>query len=142
MLKKIMFSFALAAMSATAISTGYAAKTGLASQTSDERGVKVTVTPQSLLKETQAWIFEVTLETHTQSLNEDLAKSSTLIADGKPYAALDWKGAPPGGHHRKGSLNFKAITPQPQSVELQIRLTGEAAPRTFQWFLKGASNGK
>ncbi len=141
MLKRIMFGFALAAMSATAISTGYAAETGLASQTSDERGVKVTVTPQSLLKETQAWIFEVTLETHTQSLNEDLAKSSTLIADGKPYAALDWKGAPPGGHHRTGSLSFKAITPQPQSVELQIRLTGETAPRTFQWFLKGASNG-
>lgn len=141
MLKRIMFCFALAAMSATAISTGYAAETGLASQTSDERGVKVTVTPQSLLKETQAWIFEVTLETHTQPLNEDLAKSSTLIADGKPYAALGWKGAPPGGHHRKGSLSFKTITPQPQSVELQIRLTGETAPRTFQWLLKGASNG-
>lgn len=44
-------------------------------------------------------------------------------------------------HYRKGSLRFKAIMPCPQSVELQIRLTGEVAPRSCQWFLKGARNG-
>ena len=52
-----------------------------------------------------------------------------------------WEGAPPGGHHRKGSLRFKALTPQPTSVELQIHLTGEDVPRSFLWNLKGASNG-
>ena len=118
-----------------------AAEAGLAAQTSNERGVKVTVTPRNLLNEAETWGFEVILETHTQSLNDDLAKSSTLIAVGKQYAPLEWEGALPEGHHRKGLLRFKAIAPQPPSVELQIHLTGEAAPRNFQWFLKGASNG-
>ncbi len=142
MLKQFLIGFVFAAMVAGVTSMGNAAEAGLAPQTSNERGVKVAVTPPNFLKEAKTWDFEVTLEAHTQALSEDLAKSSTLIADGKQYAPLGWEGAPPGGHHRKGLLHFKAITPQPPSVELQIRLTGEAAPRNFQWLLKGAHNGK
>ena len=141
MLKQFLIGFVLATMAAGVISMGNAVETSLASQTSNERGVKVTVTPQNLSKEAKTWDFEAVLETHTQSLSDDLAKSSVLVADGKQYVPIGWEGAPPGGHHRKGSLRFKAITPQPPSVELQIRLTGEAAPRSFQWFLKGAGNG-
>ena len=141
MLKQFLIGFVLATMAAGVTSMGNAAETGFAPQTSNDRGVKVAVTPQNLLKEAKTWDFEVTLETHTQALSEDLVKSSTLISDGKQYAPLGWEGAPPGGHHRKGSLRFKTITPQPPLVELQIRLTGEAAPRSFKWFLKGASNG-
>jgi len=66
--------------------------------------------------------FEVTLETHTQNLGDDLTKSALLIAEGTKLIPLDWKGAAPGGHHRKGLLRFKAIIPQPGSIELQIRL--------------------
>lgn len=118
------------------IATCDAAELVLAPQTSNERGIKVVVTPRNLLNQAQSWDFEVTLETHTQALNDDLAKSSALIADGKRYAPLAWEGAPPGGHHRKGLLRFKTIIPQPPSVELQIRLAGETAPRSFQWLLK------
>ena len=118
------------------IATGNAAEPVLAPQTSNEREIKVVVAPQNLLSEAQSWDFDVTLESHTQALNDDLAKSSSLIADGKRYTPLAWEGAPPGGHHRKGLLRFKAVIPQPPSVELQIRLTGEAAPRNFQWLLK------
>lgn len=118
------------------IATGNAAELELAPQTSDEREIKVVVAPRNLSNEAQSWDFDVTLETHTQALNDDMAKSSSLIADGKHYAPLAWEGAPPGGHHRKGLLRYKAIIPQPSSVELQIRLTGETLPRSFQWLLK------
>ncbi len=138
MLKQLLIVFTLAT---GVIAIGNAAETGLAAQTSDKQGVKVTVSAKNLYKEAETWDFEVTLESHTQDLTIDMAKSSTLIADGKQYAPLGWVGAPPGGHHRKGLLRFKAITPQPQSVELQLHLTGEAAPRSFKWLVKGARNG-
>lgn len=142
MLKNIIFCFVLAAIGAAAITTGNAAEANLASQTSIERGVKVNVTPGNLSSTAKTWDFEVILETHAQDLNEDMARTSTLIASGKQYRPIGWKGASPGGHHRKGSLHFNAINPLPPSVKLQIRLTGEATPRGFQWFLNGASNEK
>lgn len=118
------------------IATCDAAELGLVPKTSNAREIKVVVTPRHLLNEAKSWDFEVTLESHTQALNDDLAKSSALIADGKRYAPLAWEGAPPGGHHRNGLLRFKAIVPQPPSVELQIRLAGETTPRSFIWLLK------
>ncbi len=133
MLKQLLLVFTLAA---GVIAIGNAAETGLAAQTSDERGVKVTVSAMNLYKEVETWDFEVTLESHTQDLKIDMAKSSILIADGKQYAPLGWEGAPPGGHHRKGILRFKAITPKPASVELQIRLISDPSPRSFRWPLK------
>jgi hypothetical protein len=146
MLKQFLIGFAFVAVvtipymhvfsAAGMIATSDAAELGLVSQTSNERGIKVVATPRNLSNEAQSWDFEVTLETHTQALNDDLAKSSALIADGKRYAPLAWEGAPPGGHHRKGLLRFKRIIPQPPSAELQIRLAGETAPRSFQWLLK------
>ncbi|MBZ0094407.1 MAG: hypothetical protein K8H75_03370 [Sulfuricella sp.] len=107
-----------------------------APQTSREGGVTIIVAPQGFSNEARTWDFAVTLETHTQPLDDDLAKSSKLLGDGKPYRPLGWEGAPPGGHHRNGLLRFKAITPPPQAVELQIRRAGEATPRSFRWILK------
>lgn len=115
------------------ISASNAAEIGQAPQINNERDVKVTVTRKNILNETKTWDFEVVLETHTQDLGDDLTKTSVLIADGKQYVPLSWKGAPPGGHHRKGLLRFKAIAPQPQSMELQIRLTGDSSARRFKW---------
>jgi hypothetical protein len=109
MLKMIMI------VAAGMIATSNAAELGLVSQTSNDSGIKVVVAPQNLSNAAQSWDFEVTLETHTQALNDDMAKSSALIADGKQYAPLAWEGAPPGGHHRKGMLRFKTIVPQPVS---------------------------
>ena len=118
------------------IAVSNAAELGYAPQVSNEREIKVTATLQKIPDEAKTWDFEVALETHTKALNDDLAKSSVLIADGKQYLPLGWEGAPPGGHHRKGVLRFKAITPQPASVELQMRLAGDASPRSFKWLLK------
>lgn len=112
-----------------------AAEPVLATQTSNQAGVKVTVAPRGFANEARTWDFEITLETHTQTLGDDLTKSAVLLANGKPYLPVGWEGAPPGGHHRKGILRFRAITPRPSSVELQIRRSGEAKPRNFQWEL-------
>lgn len=118
------------------IGLGNAAELGYAPQVSNKRGVKVTVTLQRNPGEAKTWDFQVILETHTQDLSDDLAKSAVLIADGKQYMPLGWEGAQPGGHHRKGLLRFKAIVPKPREMELQIRLAGDTAPRSFKWLLK------
>ena len=118
------------------IAVGNAAELGYAPQVSNEREIKVTATLQKTPSEARTWDFEVVMETHTKALNDDLAKSSLLIADGKQYLPLSWEGAPPGGHHRKGKLRFKAIAPPPAAVELQIRLAGDPSPRSFKWLLK------
>jgi hypothetical protein len=137
MLKKLLSRLVLAATIAFPYTHyGYAAELGDTPQTSDERGIKVNVLLQYIRAEAKTWDFEVTLESHTQSLNDDLVRSSVLVADGKQYLPLGWKGSPPGGHHRKGLLRFKVVAPRPQSVELQIRLAGEKAPRTFSWALQ------
>lgn len=137
MLKKSLMSLAVAVTIALPyLHDSVAAEMDFAPQISNERGIKATVILQHIPNEAKTWDFEVTLETHTQDLNDDLAKSSVLIADGKQYAPLGWEGVPPGGHHRKGVLHFKAIVPPPASVELQIRLTGDPAPRSFKWVLK------
>lgn len=142
MLKQILSGCTLALMVAASLPQVNAAEARLASKTSNEREVKVTVTPRNISKEATTWEFEVTLETHTRPLGDDPAKISTLIVEGTKYAPLRWEGAPPGGHHRKGVLHFKAVKPQPHAVELQIRLAGDAAPRNFQWSLNGAGSGK
>ena len=108
----------------------------LAPQISNEREIKATAALQNIPNAAKTWDFQVVLETHTKALNDDMAKSSVLIADGKQYQPLSWEGAPPGGHHRKGVLRFKAIAPPPASVELQIRLAGDPSPRSFKWLLK------
>lgn len=140
--KQGLIGFALAAavgtlhLYAAGFAEARAAEMASASQTSNQGSVTITVAPQGFSSEAKTWDFAITLETHTQPLDDDLAKSSTLLGDGKPYRPLAWDGAPPGGHHRKGLLRFKAVTPPPQSVELQIRRAGEASPRIFRWRLK------
>ena len=130
------YSFTYDSGAAGIIAAGNAAEPGYAPQISNERGIKVTATPQKILGEARTWDFQLVLETHTQDLSDDLAKSALLIADGKQYLPLGWEGAPPGGHHRKGLLRFKAIASPPAAVELRIRLAGDASPRSFKWLLK------
>ena len=104
-----------------------------AAQSSSVAGVKITVEPKGFPRDATTWTFAVTLETHTQDLDDDLVESTTLLAGGTPHRPLGWDGPPPGGHHRKGILRFAAVTPLPQTVELQIRREDEPAPRVFRW---------
>lgn len=121
---------------ANVIAISNAAEIVYAPQISNERQIKITATLQNIPKEAKTWDFEVVLETHTHALSDGMENSSVLITDGKQYKPMSWEGSPPGGHHRKGLLRFKAIEPIPASVELQIRLIGDPTPRSFKWQLK------
>ena len=97
-------------------------------------GVTVAVTPDFGAK---AWTFKVSLDTHTQELSDDLARSAVLTDDqGKRYTPIAWEGTGPGGHHRQGVLRFAVMSPTPEFVQLAITRNNEAAPRLFRWQLK------
>ena len=130
-----LIGFMLSLSAILFVATGAQAASNLAPQSSREGGVSVQVTPRTMSG--SVWEFEFSLNTHSGDLSEDLAKAVVLVADGgQSYAPAAWEGAPPGGHHRKGVLRFKAITPQPQAIELKLQRPGEQAPRSFRWQLR------
>jgi hypothetical protein len=114
---------------------GEAASPALATQSSSDAGVMIAVTPETLTGAT--WNFEFALNTHTHPLNDDLTKTAVLVIDGgATQKPVKWEGSPPGGHHRSGTLQFKAVSPMPAAIELRITREGEAKPRSFRWQLK------
>ena len=124
-------------MMAMTSGTAFAASSSLTAQTSREGGVNVTVTPRSLAPGASSWDFDVVLETHTQPLDQDLSKVAALIdAQGKPHAPLGWKGDPPGGHHRRGTLRFQPLAGNPAAVELRLQGIGGVETRVFRWQFK------
>lgn len=128
-----VFLFVLATIfSAT---TGEAASPALATQSNSAAGVTVKITPRTLTG--AIWTFDIAFDTHSQELKDDLEKAAVLVADGgAPQAPAKWQGAPPGGHHRSGTLQFKAVSPMPAAIELLITRQGEPNPRSFKWQLK------
>lgn len=106
----------------------------LAPRSSDEAGVLVVVTPKALEPGVKVWEFNVVMDTHTKPLTDDLAKVAVLVdGAGRRYVPVAWQGDPPGGHHRKGVLQFSAPAERPKSVELRINGVGGVATRTFRW---------
>ena len=115
--------------------SGVTAAPTLSTQTTSQSGVTVKVTPRTLAAGT--WEFEVVFDTHSQELTDDLGKTAVLVSDGRTsHSPVKWQGDPPGGHHRKGVLEFKPVSPMPAAIELQIKRNGETAPRLFRWKLK------
>ena len=109
----------------------------LTARTSEAAGVRVVVTPKALGPGVPVWEFEVVMDTHTKPLNENLAQVAVLVDEaGRRYAPIAWQGDPPGGHHRKGVLQFSAPAEMPKSLELQIKGVGGVDARTFRWALK------
>lgn len=122
------------AITVFAASSAMAAAT-LPTQTSSQSSVTVKVTPRNLAA--GSWEFDVVFDTHSQELTDDLGKTAVLVSDGRTtHSPVKWQGDPPGGHHRKGVLEFKPVSPTPESIELQIKRNGETAPRLFRWKLK------
>jgi len=103
---------------------------------SNAAGVQVVVTPKPIDQAATSWEFEVVMDTHTKPLSDDLVRASELIADGRSYAPLGWQGDKPGGHHRKGILQFPRPAVSPKVVEVRINGIGGAGTRTFRWDLK------
>lgn len=109
---------------------------GLEIRESNDGPVSVAVTPQSVEEGASSWNFDITLNTHSEELSEDLIAVSQLIDDqGKSYKPTAWEGAPPGGHHREGILKFNLISPRPKSIELKIKNVGGIPERSFKWNL-------
>ena len=109
----------------------------LASQSSESGGVTIEVKPVDVSAEATTWSFEISLSTHSQDLNDDLARTAFIVnrAGKKNALPTGWEGDAPGGHHRKGVLSFKALAPLPAAIELRIQRAGEKAPRVYRWDL-------
>jgi YHS domain-containing protein len=102
-------------------------------QTSDENSVRVDVKPVALIAGKPA-VFEIRLNTHSVNLNYDMLEVSTLQdSEGKIYKAVEWKGSPLGGHHRRGILEFPKLGGIPQSVKLILRRIAGVSERSFEW---------
>lgn len=96
-------------------------------------GVRVTVKPTALVPDQQA-MFDVSLNTHSVALDQDLTAEAELNDDqGSRLRPLQWDGSPPGGHHRKGTLIFPALPASVKSVTLTIRNVADVPERTFTW---------
>lgn len=105
-------------------------------QTDKAGGVTVKVTPRNLGRNAAVWEFTVVLDTHTQDLSQDLARSAVLVdAQGARHLSLGWEGAAAGGHHREGVLKFKPLMPETRAVTLEISGIGGVAVRAFRWEL-------
>lgn len=108
----------------------------LETQNDSASGVTVAVTPGNLGTDAKTWDFHIVLDTHSQDLSDDLAKSAVLTDEkGNEFKALAWEGAAPGGHHRSGVIKFDGVSPRPQMLELRINRPGEAKARIFRWDL-------
>ncbi len=96
-------------------------------------GVYVTVKPTALAPD-KAVKFDVRLNTHSVELDQDLIAVSELRDDkGRTYRPDQWKGSPPGGHHRKGTLIFPVLKESAKSVTLIIRDVADVPERVFTW---------
>ncbi|MFA5773545.1 MAG: hypothetical protein WC908_02630 [Candidatus Paceibacterota bacterium] len=110
-------------------------KQNLESKTDEQLAVTVTVTPVDISPVLPEWKFNIVMNNHEIELNQDLVKNTILVDnEGKEYKPLRWEGAEPDGHHREGVLIFKAITPNPKSIELKISGIKEVV-RSFIWQL-------
>jgi len=118
------------AVLAAVFAVAAAASEVLEPKTSNHGGVSVTVAPRNVSG--NVWEFEVVMDTHTEPLNDDLARSAVLvIPEGELPAS--WSGDGPGGHHRKGLLTFKAPASPPAMITIRLARPGEAQARSFQW---------
>jgi hypothetical protein len=102
-------------------------------QSNNKGRVTVNVRPVQLVPGQPAK-FEVRMNTHSVTLDYDLVSICTLKDDrGREYQPTNWKGSPPGGHHRKGILEFPELIGDAGKITLVIRQISNVPERTFEW---------
>ncbi len=116
------------------ITLGLALEAGAYERKTDrENSVRVEVVPVQLASGLQAK-FKIRMNTHSVDLSQDMVAVSTLKDEkGQEYRPVNWKGSPPGSHHRSGVLEFPALEGNPQSVTLTIRNIAKVPERIFEW---------
>ena len=98
-----------------------------------ENQVRVDVKPVQLAPGHPAK-FEVRMNTHSEPLEEDMVAISSLKDNtGRVYQATAWQGSGPGGHHRKGVLEFPKLEGNTESITLIIRKIAKVPERIFEW---------
>ena len=98
-----------------------------------ENRVRVDVKPVQLVPG-QTAKFEVRMNSHSETLGEDMVAISSLKdSAGRLYQATAWQGSEPGGHHRKGVLEFPELGNNTESITLIIRKVAKVPERTFEW---------
>lgn len=91
----------------------------LETQTNREGLVTVKVTPKDISPEAKSWDFEITLETHTASIDQDMRRVAVLVdGSANPQQPLAWQPDPSGGHHLKGLLRFEPLSGSPEFLSL------------------------
>jgi hypothetical protein len=106
-------------------------------QTSNKNMVRVDVKPIQLTPGEKA-IFQVSLNTHSVDLSYDMEEVCILQEnEEKVYNVSKWKGSSPGGHHRRGTLEFPALEGNPRSIKLILKGIGDVAERLFEWGIGG-----
>ena len=126
--------FGIAALVIVAVAVGFANSAGAYEMLSNrENQVRVDVKPVELAPGQPAK-FEVRMKTHSETLGEDMVAVSSLKDNtGRVYQATAWQGTEPGGHHRKGVLEFPALKDNSESITLIIRKIANVPERTFKW---------
>lgn len=104
-------------------------------QSSRQNRVQVDVVPIQL-SPGKPVKFEISMNTHSVDLSQDLLAVSTLTDDrGREYRPAGWDGSPPGGHHRSGVLVFSELAEGATSITLVIRDVADVPQRVFNWQL-------
>jgi hypothetical protein len=94
-------------------------------------GLVVTVTPKHV--DATGAEFSVAFDTHTGAPGIDVAARSALVVGGTPWVNPAWSGDGPGGHHRFGTLRFRAAGPARGAANLSIG--GLDQPLDVSWDL-------
>lgn len=104
-----------------------------AAQTVEGGSVAVKVTPLQL-NLTAPLEFEITMDTHSVELADDMLKAVVLRDEaGKEYAPIKWDGPGAGGHHREGKIKFAALATNPKTLTLVVKNIAGVSERVFKW---------
>jgi hypothetical protein len=105
-------------------------------KSSRENGVKVDVTPVEFAPG-KAARFQIRINTHSGDLSQNMVEVSMLRDDkGREYRPVRWEGSPPGGHHRRGVLEFPSFEGKSKKITLIVRDIANVPERLFEWEIK------
>lgn len=106
-------------------------------QTATIGNVTYKVTPKNLSRFSTSWDFEIALDTHTGSLDQDLVQQVRLSDNkAREYQATKWEGNPLGGHHREGVLRFQPLGSDVKSVTLKLNPGENMEENSLTWEIR------